>query len=417
MKINELYKPLYTSGKRYFLITGGRGSLKSTSTHDFITRLTYEKGHGVLFTRYTLTSAEKSIIPEFESTLDRLGCRDDFKTSGLTITNIKTGSFIMFSGIKTSSKDLTANLKSLANITTWVVDEGEDFKDEKIFDKIDDSIRTSTHQNRVIWIMNPTTKEHFIYSKFIKSSNQQVSIEGYNVTVSTHPEVEHIHTTYHIAEKLGYLSQSWLAKCYKYKLDAENSTDKYKTHYYYNYIGGWLEKAEGIIFDYTEGEFDYTLPSIYSLDWGYYPDPMAISKVAVDTKQMKIYMKEIFCGTENNDVSEIFKQCNIQKHDLIICDTNEPRTRASLVNIGYNIQNAVKLEVVEDIREIKQYQIIVSKDSPNIKAMFNNYIWNDKKASIPGVEFKHFPDTLRYGFRRLTAKNVFMEMHAQKHLV
>ncbi|NIQ13321.1 MAG: PBSX family phage terminase large subunit, partial [Candidatus Dadabacteria bacterium] len=62
---------------------------------------------------------------------------------------------IYFSGIKTSSGDQTANLKSIAGITTWIIEEGEDFNDEVAFDKIDDSIRTIDKQNRIIWIQNP----------------------------------------------------------------------------------------------------------------------------------------------------------------------------------------------------------------------------------------------------------------------
>ena len=54
-------------------MSGGRGSLKSHSLHDFILKLTYEKGHGVLFTRYTMTSAKASIIPEFKEAISRLG--------------------------------------------------------------------------------------------------------------------------------------------------------------------------------------------------------------------------------------------------------------------------------------------------------------------------------------------------------
>ena len=164
-KIDEAFKPLYTSKKRYFFITGGRGSLKSTSVHDFISRLTYEEGHGVLVTRYTMASAEKSIIPEFKIVATRNGSIKDFDITQSKITNKITGSFILFSGIKTNSGDQTANLKSLAGITTWIIDEGEDFKDEKTFDDIDDSIRTNEKQNRVIWIQNPTTYEHFIYKR------------------------------------------------------------------------------------------------------------------------------------------------------------------------------------------------------------------------------------------------------------
>ena len=164
-KINDLFKPLYTSKKRYFLVVGGRGSLKSTTVHDFIARLSYESGHGILILRYTMTSAEKSVIPEFKTCLERLNIESDFEISGTKITNIKTGSFILFSGIKTSSGNQTANLKSLHGITTVVIEEGEDFVDEKAFDAIDDSVRAVGVQNRIIWIQNPTTREHFIYKR------------------------------------------------------------------------------------------------------------------------------------------------------------------------------------------------------------------------------------------------------------
>jgi len=48
-KINEYFIPLYTSKKRYFLLTGGRGSLKSTTVHDFIARLTFQVGGELVF--------------------------------------------------------------------------------------------------------------------------------------------------------------------------------------------------------------------------------------------------------------------------------------------------------------------------------------------------------------------------------
>ena len=130
-----------------------------------------------------MSSAEKSIIPEFKLTVERLGIEKDFNFSGTTITNIKTGSFILFSGIKTSSGNQTANLKSIAGITTWVIDEGEDFVDEKAFDTIDDSIRKAGIQNRVIWIMNPTTSEHFIYKRWIEPNNKVINIRGYELSL------------------------------------------------------------------------------------------------------------------------------------------------------------------------------------------------------------------------------------------
>src|SRR5687767_11556628 len=92
--IKKVFRQLYTAQTRYFFLTGGRASLKSTTVHDFLARLSYEAGHGILFTRYTMTSAEKSIIPEFLLTLDRLNIRDDFHVTKNIIRNKKTGSFI-----------------------------------------------------------------------------------------------------------------------------------------------------------------------------------------------------------------------------------------------------------------------------------------------------------------------------------
>lgn len=409
-RISEVFKPLYTSNRRYVLLTGGRGSLKSTTVHDCVARLTYEKGHGILFTRYTMTSAEKSIIPEFKICLDRLGIESDFHITQNTITNIKTGSFIYFSGIKTSSGNQTANLKSIAGITTWIIEEGEDFQDEKAFDTIDNSIRTSGKQNRIIWIQNPTTREHFIYKRFIKDHNKQIQVEGYNVTVSDHPDVEHIHTTYHLAKSFGYLNQSWIKKAEDLRekaIEAElkEKNAKYKSKYYYDYIGGWLERAEGVIFDYTIGKFDETLPYCFTLDWGYSPDPLACGKIAVDKRNKKIYVQQKIYGTEIDDVVQSLQGANIQRRELIICDTSEPRTRAAIAKAGYNIHNAVKGPIVDDVRAIKEYEIILDTNSPDYKTEFDNYVWNDKKSSTPIDKFNHLIDGMRYGFNRLVSMN------------
>ena len=65
LTLNKKYIPLFASDSRYYVVTGGRGSGKSFGITVFLELLTYEVGHVILFTRYTLTSAHVSIIPEF----------------------------------------------------------------------------------------------------------------------------------------------------------------------------------------------------------------------------------------------------------------------------------------------------------------------------------------------------------------
>ena len=71
IELNKKYVPLFESGSRYFVVTGGRGSGKSFALNSFLLLLTYEVGHVILFTRYTLTSAH--IPSRSRQTVDKRG--------------------------------------------------------------------------------------------------------------------------------------------------------------------------------------------------------------------------------------------------------------------------------------------------------------------------------------------------------
>ena len=418
-QINRAYKPLYTTDKRYILVTGGRGSLKSHSIHDFILRLTYDtQPHGVLFSRYTMTSAETSIIPEYKAHIDRLGVTDHFHITRRDIINKTNGSFIWFRGLKPSSQAQSANLKSLAQVDTWVIEEAEDMIDEAMFDRIDDSIRRKGTQNRVILVMNPTNKDHWAYKRWVKSTSKQIEIDGFRVTVSDHPNVENIHTTYHIGRK--YLSQDWLKKAENWRIKAiegyDNILDKQiepdeqeraKKYYLNNYLGGWKEQAEGAIFtNWREGEFDTDLPYCYGQDYGFSVDPTTLVKVAVDRKRQLIYLEEAFWSTTGMSTDEI-AQANANSidnvNDLIIADSAEGRLIHELRSKGLNIVPAEKGpgSVRAGITKMLGYEIVVSTKSVNLKQELSNYVWNDKKAGIPIDAFNHGIDPARYAFARL----------------
>lgn len=340
-----------------------------------------------------MTSAEKSIIPEFLIVAERNGTIKDFQVTATRITNKRTGSFIIFSGIKTSSGDQTANLKSIAGITTWVIDEGEDFKDEKVFDDIDNSVRSINAQNRVIWIQNPSTKEHFIYKRWIEENSRQIDVKGYKVSVSDLPEVEHIHTTYHIA--LKYLSKSFIDK-------AEKLEQKDVKKYYHTYIGGWLEKAEGVIYEnWEEGEFDESLPYCYGLDFGF-NDPNALVKVAVNHNEKKIYLDE--CYFKSGDgLEQLYNALEniVGKQDLIVGDNASRTLIYSLYDKGLNIVSCRDKKPKIHILIIQGYTLIVTKDSHNLKKALNNYAWHDSRSGTPKHDWSDLCDAFRYGVMEL----------------
>ncbi len=160
IEINPIFKKITTTNKRYIIVTGGRGSGKSKSISLLLNTYTFQNNTRTLFTRYTLTSANKSIIPEFLEAMEDLEIEDYFEITKDTITNNITKSDIWFRGIKSSSGNQTANLKSINGVTCFVLDEAEELTDEKSFERIDYSIRKKGVRNIVILILNPTTIEH-----------------------------------------------------------------------------------------------------------------------------------------------------------------------------------------------------------------------------------------------------------------
>lgn len=168
IKVWHRFAPLvrWSFPERYLLLTGGRGSGKSFALTLALALQLRHPGHRILFTRYTLASAADSIIPEFEEKLALLGLAHEFEKTGANIRHRESGSEILFRGIKTSSGNQTAKLKSLHGITVWVLDEADEMPDEDEFEKIDLSVRSATRPNRIVLAFNPPHVGHWLYSRF-----------------------------------------------------------------------------------------------------------------------------------------------------------------------------------------------------------------------------------------------------------
>ena len=227
MQILSNYKDLFRIEPltRYHLVTGGRGSGKSFSISLFLLNLTYESGHVILFTRWTMVSAFISIIPEFIEKIELLNKEEDFEITQNEIVNKLTGSKILFKGIKTSQGTATASLKSISGVTTFLLDEAEELVDETVFDRIDLSIRSKDKPNRVILVMNPSYKSHWIYKRWVAKPKADCT---------------YIHTTY--LHNRQNLSKSFL--------DAAERTKSENLHRYNHlFLGEWLDDAEGMLWN------------------------------------------------------------------------------------------------------------------------------------------------------------------------
>lgn len=386
VKHSEVWESLGNK-TRFFVLTGGRGSGKSYEVGKFTSLLSFEPNHKILFTRQTMTSAHLSIIPEFQEKIElienTMGADGLFDITKSEIINKKSGSQIIFRGLKTSSGDQTANLKSLQGVTTWILDEAEELTDEPTFDKINLSIRQKGKQNRVILILNPATKEHWIYKRFFQDAGVEPGFNGVKGNVT------YIHTSY--MDNIDNLDQSFID-------EAENIKRNNPTKYRHVLLGGWLDKAEGVIYsNWRIDSYQEVMNSVYGQDFGFSIDPTTLIQCSIDKSNKRIFVKELLYKpklTTSDIYTENYRYCGYKS--LIVADSAEPRLIAELKSRGLNIKGIDKPKIIDRVALMQDYEIVVDPESTNIIKELNNYVWHDRKSETPIDDYNHALDPIGY---------------------
>jgi len=404
------------------VITGGRDSSKSFTTSAAVTDGVARFGHRVLYTRYTLTSAHDSIIPDMNEKVDLLGYTDYFHTTKDRITSKINNGKIVFKGIKTSSGSQTANLKSLKDFSIFMVEEAEELPSFDEWDKIQLSIRATDVQALSILVLNPATMKHWIFKEFFADKGVKPGFNGVKGNVL------YIHTTYLDLGKEYIAPKNWR----KYeeariiyeeveKLDASERLKlpkrKIKKWKYYKYVvlGGWLESAEGLVYedwttfkDFPEEDDDCIV--LYGLDWGFANDPAALCKVMIRGK--KLYVKGLIykTGLLNREFADLIKKCIEAEGDdwediYIVADSSEPKSITEFQrDYDLGIVGAKKGpgSILSGIKKVLNFELLVHEDSDDIHFELNHYhkieIVNSKGETVTHVvdEDNHYCDSFRY---------------------
>ena len=246
IKFSKKYQPLFELLRGKYpevdtvVLTGGRGSAKSFVIACLaLTSLVYYAWN-VLYTRFTNVSIVDSIKPEVDDKIELLGLSNYVNS---TSTHIEyKDSRIAFKGIKTGSKQQTANLKSLFGFNLFVIDEAEETPDFETFEKVFLSIRSKDKRNVTILILNPTTSQHWIYEHFFEKRG----VEGGSNTVVGN--VMYIHTTYKDVLK-KYLAPNILSYYERMKIDEPEKYDQIVG-------GGWITEPEGVLLPMSKLKFE-----------------------------------------------------------------------------------------------------------------------------------------------------------------
>ena len=166
---NRVFAPVFTTGKRYIDLWGGRARGASHFGTDYFLLLLISDGYfRGCFMREIFSDIRNSLWADFK---DRVA---DAVESGLvrekdirlqegsmTAYYVPNGNYIVSKGFKKANTKQTAKLKSLAGMTHILIEECEEvgFQD---FQKLDDSLRTTKAQIRILRLFNPPHKNHWL---------------------------------------------------------------------------------------------------------------------------------------------------------------------------------------------------------------------------------------------------------------
>lgn len=196
----------------------------------------------------------------------------------------------------------------------------------------------------------------------------------------------------HVFIKSTYLDNNYLDESIIEQIESRRNNENWWRVYGLGEVG----RLEGAILSYEFGQFDNTLPFGYGLDFGV-KDPDALIKCAVDSRLKIIYWKEELYqnGLSTGQLGKTIFSRGVGSK-MIIADSSAKRTILDLRGLGLNIRGVSKSPIVDDIKLLQGYDIIVDPESYNLSKELNNWLWLDKKGEVPMDDWNHGIDAGRY---------------------
>lgn len=394
------------------LISGGRDSGKTFVTTCFVPIAAADYNHRILFTRQTMASTDRSITAALDNRLEILGMEQDFIFANNDYKTKHNKGLISITGQKTSVGTETAKLKSLEDYSIFITEEGEELTDYEDWKKTKRSMRAKDVQCLSIIVFNPPAKSHWFYDQFYKNVP-----DGFNGIIGN---IMYIHTDYRDNGQENMAPHNWieyeeLRLNYEYYLsiDPEQrpNLDRKITKDYKNYkhsiLGHFSPVADGVVFEenvsfgkYPEEKHEDLIESM-GLDFGY-SDYMALVKTKVDFKNKRIYAKQLLYKTHltpsilvhNLEVLQIDKEMEMW------CDSADPMSWQNLRENNFEAYPVDKsiLTVVNSIKLMLEFDIILDENSPDLIECFGNYSWSKTKLDVPNHKWSDIVDATRYSF-------------------
>jgi phage terminase large subunit len=230
---------------------------------------------------------------------------------------------------------------------------------------------------RVLLDYNPSDEFHWIYEEVIPRE-----------------DAEFFRTTY---KDNPFLPESVVLEIERFKTADENFWKVY----------GLGERGTSQATIFTHWKEINQIPNEYKLlniglDFGYTNDPTAIVRVYTDGHGFAV--DELCYATRltNSDIAKVLRDNQVDRSDVVICDSAEPKSIDEIHAHGFNTHGARKGKdsVKNGIQFLHSRPLLVTARSVNLIRELRNYKWkedkNGKQLNEPVDKFNHAIDAMRY---------------------
>ena len=170
---------------------------------------------------------------------------------------------------------------------------------------------------------------------------------------------------------------------------------------------GEYGRAEGLIFtNYETGcKFNKNIFDQYrhGVDWGFSVDPFAYNRIALDKKNMIIYVCDEIHGRNMQNTTTAPMVIDKAGNAPVYCDSSEPKSVSEYCSLGVNAYGAKKGpgSIETGVKYIQRYKVMIHETCPHTADEFNNYSWKmDRRTgeplNVPDDNFNHHIDEIRY---------------------
>lgn len=406
-QVNESYRPLFETSSRYFILMGGRGGGRSTVASQYaLAKLRAPEYFRCAIMRYILGDIRNSIYREITDRAEEAGIGSDLQITDTLMKIEYQANSINAVGFKKSSGEQKAKLKSLASYNCVIIEEADEIPEED-FMQLDDSLRTIKGDIKIILLLNPPAKTHWIIKRWMNLvDSEERGFYDFELKEDT-LDTTLIKTDYR--DNINNIAPQSIARYEEYR--------ETKPTHYWNMVRGLVpETVVGKI--YNNWKVIDELPhearlERRGLDFGYTNDPSALIAIYYYNGGYILDEELWQKGMSNKQIYDTI-QSQSKPSTQVIADSAEPKSIDEIKSYGGNITGAVKGSdsVNQGIQFVKDQSISVTRRSVHLLEEYEKYAWKiDKETgetmNKPIEGWDHCMDAIRYGFDGLRPDDDF----------